>query len=171
MLIVALDLGTTTGCAVHDGVDVVRSGVWRLQKANPPLAYAEMRTMLEVFIAKGADLIAYEAVPGNIHNSGDSAHRWGGFEAILLAECVATQTRYLPVNPATWKSAAGLGPGTRERHALKAARARWPGHKFETPDEAVARWVAMAAAERVTRADRASPRPAPATAARRSSRP
>ena len=150
MLILALDLATTTGWALHDGVDVTRSGVWRLPKAEPAIAYDRLRgQVIDGLCECKPDLLAYELVPGSIHKSGDAAHRYGGFEAVVLLECVASLTRYLGIPIATWKREAGVRTGTKDVHALKAARLRWPGVEFKTADEAVARWVAVAAARKV----------------------
>jgi hypothetical protein len=151
VLILGLDLGTSTGWAVADGPRVTRSGVWRLPPADPSAAYAALRDCLEYELSEMPvpGLVAYEAVPASAHRGGDAAHRWGGFEAIVLAECEARQVRYLGVPIATWKRAAGLRSGTGPAEALAAAHRRWPVPHFETADEAVARWVAIAAAERV----------------------
>lgn len=153
-MILALDLGTTTGFALHDGRDVVRSGVWRFTASSPSSAYAELRHDLRLLLfwlppldpARGeAHLLAYEAVPAQAHAGGDAAHRWGGFEAIVLAECEAERVRYLGIRPAAWKRAAGLRSATGEAEALAAAQRRWPGVVFGSEDEAVARFVAVAA--------------------------
>lgn len=153
MSILALDLGTLTGWATLDARGRLRSGLWRLPEANAIAAYVALRQHLrEILDARHPRLVAYEDVPGNVHLSGESAHRWGGFEAVVLLACAEHRVpRFLGVNPATWKTAAGLTTETSEGPALAAARRRWPGVRFESADEAVARWVAVAAAERTAR--------------------
>ena len=44
---------------------------------------------------------------------------------------------------------AGLLSGTGADDALLAAKLRWPDVKFASADEAVARWIALAAARKV----------------------
>lgn len=154
-MILGLDLGTTTGYALVNGSEVAQSGVLRLPGAEPSRAYSLFREFLEdslicwhVLDARRVDLVAYEAVPAQAHAGGDAAHRWGGWEALLLAECERAGIRYLGVPIARWKKAAGLRSGSSPADALAAARKRWPGYKFATADEAVARWIAVSAAGR-----------------------
>lgn len=155
-MILALDLGTTAGWALVAPSGVVfSSGIWRLPAARPSQAYRELADYLAAAVAgwpgrdvRSVELVAYEAVPAQAHAGGDAAHRWGGFEALVLAECERTRTRYLGVGIARWKRAAGLRSGSGPAAALAAARARWPGVAFASADEAVARWVGVAAAER-----------------------
>lgn len=152
MTILALDLGTTTGWALHDGRDVAESGAWRLPKADPAAAYLELGDkLLHLYKRRSVNLIAYESVPAQAHAGGDAAHRWGGFEAIVLFGCARFQVQYLRVGIATWKRAAGLRAGTGPAEAIAAAQRRWPGVEFAAEDEAVARWVAVAAASRTGR--------------------
>lgn len=152
-MILALDLGTTTGYALLGDVGIV-SGVWHLPPANPSRAYATLRARLAVALdfpvgdARRPTLVAYEDVPGQAHVSTESAHRWGGYEAILLAECERTRIPFLGIGPATWKKRAGVRSGTDATIAMYAAQKEWPRKKFATPDECVARWVALAAAGR-----------------------
>lgn len=153
-MILALDLGLSTGLALHDGGDVTWSATVTLPAAAPSRAYAALRIHVESFVGypvgdqRRPDLVAYEAVPAQAHVGGDAAHRWGGFEAIVLAECERARVRYLGIRPAEWKRAAGLRSGTDAADALAAARRRWPGVKFGSADEAVARWIAVTAAGR-----------------------
>jgi len=151
VLILALDLGLQTGFALHDGIDVDRSGV-RYLPADHSAAVKSLHEWLRTVVRKNAvDLIAFEDVPAQAHSGGIAAHLWGAWYGIVLLAARQTGTRYLGVNPATWKRAAELGSGTGEADALRAARARWPRVPFETADEAVARFVAVAACAKVAR--------------------
>jgi hypothetical protein len=149
-VILGLDLGTTTGFACLGDLGIV-SGVWRFPEAHPSRAYALLRSRLVATFdlapadARRPHLVAYERVPGQAHVSSDAAHRWGGFEAILLAECERAKIPFLGVGIATWKKEAGLRSGTDAGVALVAAQQEWPKVTFATPDEAVARWIARAA--------------------------
>lgn len=148
--ILAFDLGTTTGWAYMHG-SWIESCVIRLPKASPALAYAELAAEIERILntSPGLDVIAYEAVPAQAHSGGIAAHRWGGYEAILLLTALRWRVPYLGLMPTQWKRAAGLRSRTGPGEALAAARARWPLDTFATADEAVARWIAVAAEARM----------------------
>jgi len=148
-MILALDLGMTTGWArTTDDGTVYSSGVWCMDGWDVPRAYSQIREDIEMRVGT-VSLVAYEDVPASAHRGGDAAHRWGGFEAIVLTACYRHRKQYLGVKPAQWKRVAGLRSGSGPEDALRAAQARWPDHVFATDDEAVARWVALAATSRV----------------------
>lgn len=145
-MILGLDFGQTTGWAIGAGDGVIRSGVFELD-SDPAKAYRSLQLAMVTVRgwSYGIDLIAYESVPASVHRGGTAAHRWGGYEAIILAYCVQHGMPYLGVPIQTWKRAAGVRSASGPDEALQAARARWPGVEFATADEAVARWVAVAA--------------------------
>lgn len=150
MKILALDLGTLTGWATFTpkARPVIRSGVWNLADPEPGRRILALRRLLRAELP-GVELLAFEDVPAQAHSGGDAAHLWGAWWGELMATCSERRLRFLGVAPATWKRAADLGAGTDAIDALRAAQARWPGVRFATPDEAVARWVAVAAAGRM----------------------
>lgn len=144
-MILAIDLGTTTGWAIGER-DVLTSGVWRLRSDSVAGTYAALRDELREIVASAKpSVIAYEAVPGSAHRAGDAAHRWGGLEALVLVAAVDAGARYLGVGIATWKRVAGLRSHSTAADARAAAAARWPV-RLASSDEAVARWVLLAAA-------------------------
>ena len=152
MLILALDLGLSCGwcCAraIGRGVEIAGSGTWDLRAISDDNArrFASLRTSLLVALRDVRyDLLAFEDVPASAHSGGDAAHVWGALHGVALTCCAETGTRYLGVGIATWKRAAGLRSHSNAAAALAAARRRWPGVDFAAEDEAVARWVAVAA--------------------------
>lgn len=149
MRILALDLGTLTGWAILDGARFRRGGTWDVSHAEPADRVHALRAHVLGELACGIDLVAYEHVPAQAHSGGDAAHLWGAWWGIVLLCCADTRTRYLGIRPAAWKRAAGLRSGSKTPEALAAAQRRWPGVEFESADEAVARWVAVAAARRL----------------------
>lgn len=151
MLILALDFGASLGWAVADGPSVIDSGA-RYLGGDVARSYAALRLWIAGDIGAStarAELIAYEAVPASVHRGGIAAHRWGGYEAIVLAECAERKIPYLGVPIQAWKSVANVRTNSGPAAALRAAQRRWPDVDFTTADEAVARFVAIAAAERV----------------------
>lgn len=154
--ILALDLGTTAGWAtVSLGGDlpyVSASGVFALPGGDKSRAYRAWRLALDATWTRlrlGV-VVAYEEGPPRVQR-GVAAQRWGGFEAILLDACEARRTPYIGLTPTQWKAHAGVRLASGPDEALRAAQAAWPGHTFRTPDEAVARWIGMAAVGRVRR--------------------
>lgn len=149
--ILGIDLGTTTGTALLAADGSIVSQTVRLPRANPTAAYLALAGAIDCEIERQVKrlghggMVAYEDVPAQAHTAGDAAHRWGGFEAILMMACGRADVPFLGVPPATWKRAAGLGSGTGPAAALLAARGRWADAGIASPDEAVARWIAVAA--------------------------
>ena len=152
--ILALDLGLKCGVAVLRGSDF-DSNLWRLDEID----YAHGRFhSLDVHLAAAIEehrprIIAYE----ELHFAGggpDALVSYGGLRAVVLLAAARAAVPYLGVSPATWKRVAGLGAGTKAKDAAVAARVRWPGVSFQSDDEAVARFIALAAAARSTTARR-----------------
>lgn len=146
MKILALDLGLKCGVAMIDG-DRMTSNLWRLDESDlPHWRFHALRLNLGVAVESyRPQLVAYE----ELHFAGGGPAAlvsYGGLRAVVLLEAAQSNVKYLGIGPSTWKKAAGLGAGTKAADALAAARARWPGHEFQSHDEAVARWIALAAA-------------------------
>lgn len=142
--ILALDLGIHTGWALHDGRDVVASGVEVFDHDELAFrfhAWAEwLRGRLD---ALDVGLLAFERVR-HVGAGTDAAHHWGALHGLLLAECGRRRLRYLGVSPAAVKRAAGLGSAASKAAMVRAAEMRWPVWRGGD-DEADARWVAAAA--------------------------
>lgn len=149
--ILALDLGVHTGWALHDGCDVTASGVKAFDDDEHALRFGVfadwIRDMLDDHTPR---LVAFEDVR-HVGAGSDAAHHWGALYGLLLAECGRRGQRYLRVNVAAVKRAAGLGSAASKSAVVAAARARWPAWDG-CHDEADARWVAVAAAARVAEA-------------------
>lgn len=149
MRILALDLGLRCGVAITGG-EPIASEIWQLDRDDDQAhsRFGRLFVLLSCRVESvEPDLIAYE----ELHFAGggpDALVSYGGLRGVLLLVAARHDTRYLGVKPATWKKAAGLGAGSKAKDALAAARARWPGVEFASADEAVARWIAVAAAER-----------------------
>ena len=145
MVVLGLDLGTTTGWAVWD--DGVRaSGMWLLK---PPRGAAfgyhfrEFGVLVRgVVVHDEVGLVAYEDVKA--HAGTLAAHVYGGFLAILEVACGDLGVRALGVGVGSVKKyATGKGNADKELMVL-AARRRWPEWKREKYDhnESDARWIA-----------------------------
>jgi len=145
VVILGLDLGTTTGWAVRDG-GVCASGMWLLK---PPRGAAfgyrfrEFGVLVRgVVVHDEVGLVAYEDVKA--HAGTLAAHVYGGFLAILEVACgdLGVPLKALGVG-AIKKFATGKGNADKETMVL-AARRRWPEWKREKYDhnEADARWIA-----------------------------
>ena len=148
--VLALDLGRATGWAFLEWGEVAISRPLFLPVDDGRAMVALRKRIRELIRKHRPDVIAYEDVPAQAHTGGDAAHLWGAWYGCVMLVCRETGTPYLGVLPAQWKAAAGLLSASGPADALRAARARWPAlGEGATEDEAVARWVAVAAAGRM----------------------
>jgi hypothetical protein len=146
--ILALDLGLKTGAAVLSPDGALLSWLWRLPgktSADHARFFQLAKSLLHALEENAPiGLIAYE----ELHFAGggpDALISYGGLRATVLLTAAGAGVPYLGIKPATWKRAAGLEARTDAKDALAAAMRRWPAASFESPDVAVARWIAVAA--------------------------
>jgi crossover junction endodeoxyribonuclease RuvC len=99
--ILALDLGTTTGWAIHNKDQVIKSGTINFKPnkfEGGGMVFVRFRKWL-VDIKNseedGIDLIYFESVRS--HKGTDAAHKYGGFLATLTAFCEHHKIPYLRV--------------------------------------------------------------------------
>lgn len=159
MLILALDLGLTTGWSLLDTaarIDRQSSGVWQLDDYGPEAhaRFVALADRLDAAIAafyvgdaRRPAMIAYESV--RFAGGGpDAGFSYGGLRAVMLLKAATYRVPYIGVTPAQVKRAAGLRSHAPKEQVLEAAGRRWPAVRFATHDEADARFVALAAAIR-----------------------
>ena len=86
MIVLALDLGTNCGWAIHRG-GAIDSGVLRLKtsrKDRPGERWIRFRREL-LRLIQGVELVVYERVMG--HTGTEAAHIYGGLQAIVEMVC------------------------------------------------------------------------------------
>lgn len=153
---IGFDLGLRMGYGVvdEDGKRV-QSGVWHFSntahvtRMNPGArwlrAHGEVRRFLGGYANHGTYRLAsvgYELV--RRHEGVQAAHVYGGFEALVLAQCAPLHLKPDTVEVADLKlTAVGVGGGKRaDKDAITlAARRRWP-ECGDDSNEADAMWVA-----------------------------
>lgn len=118
MKILALDLGTKTGWAWHDG-QLCNSGTrinHATKKHHPGHVYRVYEAWLDSLLDSfKPDVVYYEKV---MHHTGVyAAHKYGGWQAILLAACAARDIRVEPTPVKTIKLHAS-GDGNAGKGAL-----------------------------------------------------
>lgn len=123
--VLALDLGTTAGWAVHANARITSGSVCfspgRMQ--GPGMRFLKFRHWLtdQKAHAGGFDQVVYEDVRN--HTGTDAAHIYGGFLATLQAWCEHHQIPYRGVGVGTIKKFA-TGKGNADKTAMiEAARA------------------------------------------------
>lgn len=140
MRILALDMATRTGWAVHDEGRLVRSGMVKL----PDRPGARVRGFEDWLRDQldGVDVVAYES-PALVRGRA-AAHRVGcHLEAVVYATC-GGQILYSTPAP-QWKKLAGLKGNARKGEVLEWARRRWGLPDLVSHDEADALGVLQAA--------------------------
>lgn len=158
-VIVAIDLGSTTGWAANpDGV--VTSGTLTFRPGRfegGGMRFVRFRAAMSELISQtGATRVYFEEV----HSHGvkskngkqitpiDAAHLYGGFLAHLTALCEEMRIPYLGVPVGTIKKHA-TGKGNANKDAMKAA-ATARGWTFSDDNEADALWILDWAKEHAT---------------------
>lgn len=153
MKILAIDPATSCGwCYYNTDSNYIYSGV--LDLSFNRFESASIRLLkLKEFLIKSIgdkqkppfDLISYEEV--RRHNSTDAAHAYGALIGVIQLTASEYGIPYTTVTVSEVKQIAvgkGGGKGTDKEAILAAADKRWPGHVFETDDEADARFIALA---------------------------
>lgn len=146
-MIIALDLATHTGWAVHDGTKVIDSGVWDMtpRKDDPPAKRPAdfYRLLFDAVERWGPESVAYEQI--NALRGLAAVRVYLQLETVLLLEAHRRGLPLIPLAPATIKRhATGKGNADKTAMAVAAAR-RWPGWTPEREDDVDARWIAEAA--------------------------
>jgi Holliday junction resolvasome RuvABC endonuclease subunit len=144
--ILALDLGTTTGWALHQRDASISSGS---QSFKPQrfegggMRYLRFKRWLTEIkqCADGIDLVAFEEVRN--HAGVDAAHAYGGFMATLTAWCEHHQIPYQGVPVGTIKKhATGRGNASKaEMIAAMQARGHHPQDDNEADALALLHWA------------------------------
>jgi hypothetical protein len=147
-MILSLDIATACGWAIValDG-HVVTSGAWQLASHDVGRRVNDLRERIAVHTPP-VTIVAYESL--RFSGAADAAHHWGALWGVVRGVIADRGLPYLEVTPATWKRAAGLRSNSGPDAALAAARSRWPEDGIRSEDEAVARWVGVVAASRVS---------------------
>lgn len=119
-IILALDLGTTTGWAVHNKEQVIKSGAINLKPnkfEGGGMVFLRFRQWLvDIKNAEDdIDLIYFESVRS--HKGVDAAHKYGGFLATLTSFCEHHQIPYLGVPVGTIKKHI-TGKGNATKYAV-----------------------------------------------------
>lgn len=133
MIILALDLGITTGWALSHLTDGVVSGSFRCtgKDGHRYLNFVNLLNNLNG-LAAGTDAVYYEQV--RRHAGTDAAHVYGGFQAHLQAWCARSGVPVWGVSVGTIKKHA-TGRGWASKQAMIAAAVR-AGHKPKDDNEA-----------------------------------
>ncbi len=123
MNILAIDLGLTTGWALHQGDGVITSGTANFHTSRwqgGGIRFLRFKAWLTEIKshAGGIDMIAYEQV--RRHAGTDASHAYGGWLAILTAWCEHHQIPYEAVPVGTIKRHA-TGKGNASKEAIIAA--------------------------------------------------
>ena len=144
MIYIGIDPGTSCGWAVNHNGNWT-SGVWDLKPRRHEgggMRYVRMANYLSRLWAAypGEKFrLFYEEVRG--HKGTDAAHIYGGIIAMIGDFCETKEIPYMGIPVGTIKKAA-TGKGNSGKPAMIAAgEAKWPGHIFESDDEADARWI------------------------------
>lgn len=148
-MLCALDLATITGFAVHDGLNIIDSGIRKLLFDGEADGLRTMRlgALLDEQLARhGFDRIVFE-MPGKMYTR--AAYVLGALQGKVAEWCV----HHYPIDcsfysPATIKKFA-TGKGNCDKGAMfKAARAKWPDVSLADHNQADAMWLAELAVAR-----------------------
>ena len=138
MIVLALDLGTNCGWAIHRG-GAIDSGVLRLKtsrKDRPGERWIRFRREL-LRLIQGVELVVYERV--RRHEGLEASHVYGGLRALLEMVCESQGRTLRTVEVAHVKQhATGKGNATKEAMERSARERGW------TPiddNEADALWI------------------------------
>lgn len=149
-LLLAIDPGTRCGWAVHDGCQVIASGVWDLKPprgASPGTRYLYLRARLNEVSDAFPSQLRMIVVEQAHHRGGAATEYAMGVLTHVQSWCAEQGIEHATIHGARVKSlATGKGNASKEQ-MLGAAARRWPDHRFEDDNEADARWIAEAAAK------------------------
>lgn len=141
-VILALDLGTTTGFAVQLDGDMITSGWWSFKPQRfegGGMRYLRFQQKLNWMYENsgGIDEVYFEEV--RRHKGVDAAHVYGGLLAVLTSWCEAHSVPYSGIPVGTIKKhATGRGNAGKE-DMMNAAAAR--GWTCDNDDECDAMWL------------------------------
>ena len=135
--ILALDLGTTTGWALHGADKTITSGIMEFRPSRfegGGVRFLRFKAWLDEIsaLAGGLSLVAFEEVRN--HAGVDAAHAYGGWLATLTAWCEARGIAYTGIPVGTIKRHA-TGKGNAGKIAVIAAM-RSKGHAPADDNEA-----------------------------------
>lgn len=135
--ILALDLGTNAGWAIHSGHGPIASGTESFKPGRfegGGMRYLRFRRWLDELQAAAGGIVAVYFEEVRRHAGVDAAHAYGGFLATLTAWCEAHQIPYGGVPVGTIKKHA-TGKGNADKASMVAA-ARARGHNPTDDNEA-----------------------------------
>lgn len=143
MIILALDLGTTTGWALFKDDVCIASGEW---DCSPLLGRGERWKRFQKELRKhivwaqsfGETVVVYEKVMA--HAGTSAAHIYGGFEAIVEWECFKRGVDLEHVAVKTVKKFATGNGNAKKPAMMQAAKDHWLLESVDE-NEADARWV------------------------------
>lgn len=138
MIVLALDLGTNCGWAIHRG-GALESGVLRLKTSRhdrPGERWIRFRREL-LRLLQGVDLVAYERV--RRHEGLEASHVYGGLRALLEMLCESQGRTLRTVEVAHVKQHATGKGNARKDAMIAAAEAR--GWTPIDDNEADALWI------------------------------
>ena len=140
--ILAIDLATTTGWAVHS-CNVVTSGTISFKGSRfegGGMRFLRFRCWFTQMVAlQKPEVVVYEAV--RRHLGTDAAHVYGGLLATMQAICEDKEIPYEGFGVAEIKIAA-TGKGNAKKDAMiSAATARWPDQDIIDDNQADALWI------------------------------
>lgn len=136
-MILALDLGTTTGYALRAGLaNSLLSGSWDFKPRRfegGGMRYLRLRERLnEMHDSAPLKVVYFEEV--RRHKGVDAAHVYGGLLGVLTSWCEEKGVPYEGVPVGTIKKYA-TGKGNADKNAMVAAVREW-GYEPDTHDEA-----------------------------------
>lgn len=159
-MMLALDLGASTGWALYDeAAEVFRSsGTWDLREAGEDIADRCRYLRAHILGAATAErgTLAYEQVR-HIGGGPIAAHHYGALRATAREARLAIGWNVVEINTTQVKRAAGLGSAADKRAMIVEAARLWPDvgpWTLRRHDEADARFCALAAAEIIARVSR-----------------
>lgn len=142
-IIIGIDPGTKCGWAVRDGSGIIQAGTWALKQRDDERTgerYYLFRCLLgNLLQAVQPVYVVYEDVKN--HKGVEAAHMYGGFVAILMAECEKRHIKYIAVPVGTVKKRATGNGNADKPKMVRAAKRQWPGFNGDD-NEADARWIA-----------------------------
>ena len=134
-IILALDLGTTTGWAIHSADGSITSGTQSFKPGRfegGGMRYLKFKRWLNEFLPEAVSAVYFEEV--RRHLGVDAAHAYGGFLATLTAWCEQNRIPYQGVGVGTIKKSA-TGRGNAGKQEMVEAM-RKLGHLPDDDNEA-----------------------------------
>lgn len=141
MIILALDLATTTGWATGEGAN--QSGIWKLQPTRFESAGVRYLKFEKYLVGKvhqeSIGMIAYEEV--RAHNGIDAGHVYGGLIAVMQLVALRFEIPYKSFSVGAIKKTA-TGSGSASKQAMiDAAIKAFPNVNIKDDNHADALWI------------------------------